>query len=88
MVTKEQVEKVWRMASAVRGKDTSLYRKDPYGNVMYKPSYGKATPMGWEVDHIKPESRGGTDSTRNLQALNTSMNRSKGDDLRKRSRHS
>lgn len=30
MVTKEQVEKVWRMASAVRGKDTSLYRKDPY----------------------------------------------------------
>ena len=44
--------------------------------------------MGWEVDHIKPKARGGSDATRNLQALNTSLNREKGDSLVKKSRHS
>ena len=31
-----------------------LYRKDAYNNEIYKPSYGKDTKMGWNVDHIKP----------------------------------
>ncbi|WP_425272587.1 HNH endonuclease [Polycladidibacter hongkongensis] len=44
--------------------------------------------MGWDLDHIKPKSRGGSDSTRNLQALNAPLNRSKGDSLVKKSRHS
>ena len=88
MVTKDQKDSVWDKAAAVRGKNPDTYRKDPYGNTMYKPSYGKASPMGWEVDHIKPKSRGGSDATRNLQALNTSVNRSKGDTLQKKSRHS
>jgi len=43
--------------------------------------------MGWEVDHIKPSNKGGSDATINLQALNTSVNRSKGDSLVKKSRH-
>ncbi len=45
------------------------------------------TVIRWEIDHIKPSNRGGNDTTRNLQALNTSVNRSKGDSLVKRSRH-
>lgn len=61
---------------------------DPYGNVMYKPSYGKSSEMGWDVDHITSKARGGSDATRNLQALNSSVNRSKGDTLQKKSRHS
>ena len=87
MATKDQKEKAWNRAKTIRGKDRKKYRKDPYGNPMYKPSYGKASDMGWEVDHIKPKSKGGSDSARNLQALNTSINRSKGADGRKRSRH-
>lgn len=47
----------------------NLYRKDPYGNVMYKPSYGTQSSMGWEVDHKHPVSKGGTDCDRNLQAV-------------------
>ena len=43
--------------------------------------------MGWEIDHIKPTARGGSDSIRNKQALKTSVNREKGDSLVKRSRH-
>ncbi|MBE6462194.1 MAG: HNH endonuclease [Alphaproteobacteria bacterium] len=81
------ISKVWSKAATVRGKNPNLYRRDPYNNIMYKPSYGKASEMGWEIDHIKPVSRGGSDSIYNLQALNTSINRSKGNSLVKRSRH-
>ncbi len=61
---------------------------NPYGNVMYRDSYGRDSPMGWVVDHIKPKARGGTDTLRNLQALNTKVNLTKGDSLVKKSRHS
>ncbi|MCG8104951.1 MAG: HNH endonuclease [Candidatus Thiodiazotropha endolucinida] len=44
--------------------------------------------MGWEIDHIKPSSRGGSDNIRNLQALKTKVNREKADNLVKRNRHS
>jgi 5-methylcytosine-specific restriction endonuclease McrA len=88
MATKDQKEKAWKNADKVRGKDPDLYRKDPYGNIMYKPSHGKASEMGWDVDHIKPVSRGGSEATKNLQALNASVNRGKGDTLKKKSRHS
>jgi hypothetical protein len=37
-----------------------------YGNEMYKPSYGKSSEMGWNVDHSKPQSKGGTDHLNNL----------------------
>jgi 5-methylcytosine-specific restriction endonuclease McrA len=88
MATNDQKQKAWESATTVRGKNPDLYRKDPYGNVMYKPSYGKMSQMGWDVDHITPQSKGGSDATRNLQALNASVNRSKGDSLQKKSRHS
>jgi 5-methylcytosine-specific restriction endonuclease McrA len=88
MATKDQREKAWDNAKKIRGKEPDKYRQDPYGNAMYKPSYGKSSEKGWEVDHIKPQSKDGSDATRNLQALNTSVNRSKGDDERKKSRHS
>jgi 5-methylcytosine-specific restriction endonuclease McrA len=55
---------------------------------MYRNSHGKSSEMGWDVDHITPKSRGGSDATKNLQALNSSVNRGKGDSLIKKSRHS
>jgi len=88
MSTRDQIDKAWRNAKPVRGKDPAKYRKDPYGNLMFHSSYGKDSSMGWEVDHIKPRARGGSDATRNLQALNTRVNREKGETLKKRSRHS
>lgn len=88
MATKDQEKKAWENAKEVRGKDPALYRQDPYGHEMYRHSYGQSSEKGWEVDHIKPASLGGSDATRNLQALNTSVNRSKGAELRKASRHS
>ena len=78
---------VWKKAKKIRGKDPDLYRRDPYGNEMYKPSYGKESEKGWVIDHIKPVSHGGSDHLRNLQAMNTVKNRNLGDSTRKRSRH-
>lgn len=88
MVSKSQKNRAWSKAKRIPGKNPYKYRKDAYGNPLYYSSYGKSSPMGWEVDHIKPKSKGGSDSTMNLQALKTGVNRSKGSDQRKRSRHS
>lgn len=79
---------VWSLAKPIRGCDPDHFRKDPYGNKICYNSYGKSTSMGWDVDHIKPQSRGGSDNIRNLQALQCSVNRSKQDSLVKKSRHS
>ena len=88
MTTNKQKENVWDKATKARGKNPNIYRKDPYGNLMYKPSHGKSSEMGWDIDHIKPKSKGVSDNTRNLQALNSSINRAKGNTTRKKSRHS
>lgn len=88
MFSEKQVQAVWNKAKPVQGKDPSKYRQDPYGNLLLFSSYGKNSEMGWEVDHIKPKSRGGSDATVNLQALKTSVNREKSNSLVKRSRHS
>jgi 5-methylcytosine-specific restriction endonuclease McrA len=87
-MNKATIDKVWNSAKIIKGKDPAEYRQDPYGNVMYKNSYGKNTDMGWEVDHIKPKSKGGSDAIRNLQALNSKINKSKSNSLVKKSRHS
>ncbi len=78
MSYQKKKDDVWEKGQKMRGKASNLYRKDKLGNPMYKPSYGKNTPMGWEIDHSKPQSKGGSDHLNNLQPLNTSANRKKG----------
>lgn len=87
MPDKNLIDKVWKKAKPVRGEDPTKVRQDPYGNKISKSQFGKTGPSGWEIDHIKPASKGGSDATANLQALQTSKNRELGDSLRKRSRH-
>jgi len=87
MATKDQIDKAWKNAKPIRGEDSAEYRQDPYGNKIRRDSFGKDSTLGWEVDHIKPKARGGSDSTQNLQALKTSVNRDKSDSLVKKSRH-
>lgn len=74
----DRLNQIWEKGRRVRGKNADLYRKDTFGNVMYRPSYGKDTSMGWSVDHSKPKSKGGTDHLNNLQPMNMSANKSKG----------
>ena len=85
---KSKKELVWEKAKTIRGKDPAQYRQDPYRNKIRYASYGKKSPVGWEIDHIKPKSRGGSDNIRNLQALHWKANREKADRMNKKSRHS
>ena len=76
--TKEERDKIWDKGAIIKGKDPNKYRKDVNGKVMYKPSYGKFSEMGWNVDHKKAKANGGSDSLRNLQPMNSRANSSKG----------
>jgi len=77
--SEERQDQVWDKGKKVRGKNPDLYRKDSQGNILYKPSYGKQSEMGWEIDHSKPKSKGGTDHLNNLNPLQWEENRKKSD---------
>ncbi|HHY34676.1 MAG TPA: HNH endonuclease [Firmicutes bacterium] len=78
MATKSDIEKAWDKAQVIRGLNPNVWRRDPYGNKIRKGSYGTHGEYGWEVDHKKPISEGGSDSPRNLQAVHWKENRRKG----------
>jgi hypothetical protein len=73
------ISDVWNKAQTIKGKNPAEFRCDILGNMIYFGSYGKKNILGWEIDHVKPVSKGGTDQLDNLQPLNTAANIHKGD---------
>ena len=78
--TKRQV---WDKAQVVPGTDPAVRRKDHCGAWIDWNQQGVTTEngTGWEIDHIKPVSKGGGDEIGNLQPLQWQNNRKKGDDF-------
>jgi 5-methylcytosine-specific restriction endonuclease McrA len=76
------VRKVWDKATIVPGINPAKRRKDDNGAWIEWDQYGDTTEggTGWEIDHIRPVSRGGADEPSNLQPLQWQNNRAKGDD--------
>jgi hypothetical protein len=75
------VQLVWNKATPMPGHDANQVRKDSCGAIMHRSQYGNTeSSFGWEVDHVRPVSKGGGDELANLQALQWENNRGKGDD--------
>ncbi len=79
MASKKDVEQAWENAREVRGRNPDTWRRDPYGNLIRHGSYGTQGEFGWELDHKFPESKGGSDTPHNIQAVQWEQNREKGD---------
>lgn len=73
------VAQVWLKALPVRGQDPRRIRADVRGAWIAFAEFGRRSPLGWEIDHLRPIARGGGDESANLQALHWANNRSKGD---------
>lgn len=80
--TEQQKVAVWNKARIVQGYHAAYVRADVCGALIEWERYGDTTSKyGWEIDHIMPESLGGTDAITNLQPLQWQNNRTKGDSL-------
>ena len=55
--------------------------QDHCGAWIAKSAHGQQSAQGWEIDHIVPVARGGTDALSNLRPLHWRNNDAKGDSL-------
>ncbi|MCG2679424.1 MAG: HNH endonuclease [Kiritimatiellae bacterium] len=72
------IEAVWKKAEELSGH--MAFKKDTCSAIIKRDDYGKTGSFGWEIDHIKPVAKEGTDDLSNLLALHWENNRYKGDD--------
>lgn len=78
--SQETIDKVWSKGSEIQKYDSGVWRYDICGLPMKYSEYGKTdSNNGWEVDHIKPVAKGGSDDLINLQPLQWDNNRKKSD---------
>lgn len=73
---------VWLKGIPVPGYNPAEWRQDAYGNWMKYSDYGNTrSQYGWQIDHILPTAKGGSDQLENLRPLNWLANQRKGDKL-------
>lgn len=74
------VNYVWQKGLTVEGYNPDLYRQDYSGAWIARNAYAdRESILGWEIDHVYPKAKGGTDDEINLRPINWRNNISKGD---------
>ena len=72
------IDAVWEKSYDFSPKGQSA--SDAYGNRIKYAKHGRTdSPFGWEIDHIKPVAKGGTDDLHNSQPFQWQANRFKSD---------
>lgn len=79
-ISNDMKRRVWEKARVIEGYDDTRYRKDACGAWIMWDKYGMNHNFGWEIDHIYPKEKGGTDVLENLRPLQHQNNASKADD--------
>jgi hypothetical protein len=77
--SEEKINHIWEKGSVVAGYNKDKYRKDTCGAWIQKDKYGTEEHLGWVIDHVYPESKGGTDDFINLRPMQWQNNLSKAD---------
>lgn len=80
-ISERLINDVWEKGRRVKGVDPTKYRKDACGAWIAKNQFGKNSPMGWVIDHIKPQIKKGSDDITNLRPFHFLNNISKGSDF-------
>lgn len=80
MFNEQIIQQVWEKAKVVDGYNSNLWRQDFANAWICRDAYGTTRNFGWEIDHLRPISNGGSDDIANLNTLHWRNNRKKGDD--------
>lgn len=72
-------QKIWEKAQAIPNYNPDIWRQDFAGAWIRKDLYGSESDFGWEIDHLKPVSQGGSDDLINLMPMHWQNNRHKSD---------
>jgi 5-methylcytosine-specific restriction endonuclease McrA len=69
---------VWNKGTPISDYDPDLWRRDIKGHAIKYTEHASQGDYGWEIDHIRPVAKGGSDDIDNLQPLWWQTNRTKG----------